>query len=92
MKRLKKLAISVGCRFFIAMCLCLFAGVDIIYAQHAESDSITGKVHQIPDVTVSVRKTPQAVKAASPLQVMGKWKWSVWVCMRWLMRCVISQE
>lgn len=72
MKRLKKLAISVGCRFFIAMCLCLFAGVDIIYAQHAESDSITGKVHQIPDVTVSVRKTPQAVKAASPLQVMGK--------------------
>ena len=40
--------------------------------QHAESDSITGKVHQIPDVTVSVRKTPQAVKATSPLQVMGK--------------------
>ncbi len=38
MKRLKKLAISVGCRFFIAMCLCMFAGVDIIYAQHAESD------------------------------------------------------
>jgi outer membrane receptor for ferrienterochelin and colicin len=72
MKRLKKLAIIVGCRFFIAMCLCMFAGVDIIYAQHAESDSITGKVHQIPDVTVSVRKTPQAVKATSPLQVMGK--------------------
>ena len=72
MKRLKKLAISVGCRFFIAMCLCMFAGVDIIYAQHADSDSITGKVHQIPDVTVSVRKTPQAVKATSPLQVMGK--------------------
>mgnify|MGYP000423477461 FL=1 len=72
MKRLKKLAITVGCRFFIAMCLCMFAGVDIIYAQHAESDSITGKVHQIPDVTVSVRKTPQAVKATSPLQVMGK--------------------
>ena len=37
MKRLKKLAITVGCRFFIAMCLCMFAGVDIIYAQHAES-------------------------------------------------------
>ena len=54
MKRLKKLAIIVGCRFFIAMCLCMFAGVDIIYAQHAESDSITGKVHQIPDVTGSV--------------------------------------
>ena len=72
MKRLKKLAITVGCRFFIAMCLCMFAGVDIIYAQHADSDSITGKVHQIPDVTVSVRKTPQAVKATSPLQVMGK--------------------
>ena len=72
MKRLKKLAITVGCRFFIAMCLCMFAGVDIIYAQHADSDSITGKVHQIPDVTVSVRKTPRAVKATSPLQVMGK--------------------
>ena len=57
MKRLKKLAISVGCRFFIAMCLCMFAGVDIIYAQHADSDSITEKVHQIPDVTVSGKKT-----------------------------------
>ena len=56
MKRLKKLAISVGCRFFIAMCLCMFAGVDIIYAQHADSDSITGKVHQIPDVTASSKE------------------------------------
>ena len=33
MKRLKKLAIIVGCRFFIAMCLCMFAGVDIMMAE-----------------------------------------------------------
>lgn len=72
MKRLKKLAITVGCRFFIAMCLCMFAGVDIIYAQHADSDSITGKVHQIPDVTVSVRKTPQAVKCYLSITGDGK--------------------
>lgn len=82
MKRLKEPAFIVGHRFCMAMCLCFFAGVGTPYAQHAASDSITGKVHQIPDVTVSVRKTPQAVKATSPLQVMGKWKWSVWACMR----------
>ena len=72
MKRLKKLAISVGCRFFIAMCLCMFAGVDIIYAQHAESDSITGKVHQIPDVTVSGKKTMNKISSVVPVQRLGK--------------------
>ena len=72
MKRLKKLAISVGCRFFIAMCLCMFAGVDIIYAQHAESDSITGKVHQIPDVTVSGKKTMNKISSVVPVQRLGR--------------------
>ena len=72
MKRLKKLAIIVGCRFFIAMCLCMFAGVDIIYAQHAESDSITGKVHQIPDVTVSGKKTMNKISSVVPVQRLGK--------------------
>ena len=71
MKRLKKLAIIVGCRFFI-MCLCMFAGVDIIYAQHAESDSITGKVHQIPDVTVSGKKTMNKISSVVPVQRLGK--------------------
>ena len=72
MKRLKKLAITVGCRFFIAMCLCMFAGVDIIYAQHADSDSITGKVHQIPDVTVSGKKTMNKISSVVPIQRLGK--------------------
>ena len=72
MNRLKKLAITVGCRFLIAMCLCLFAGVDIIYAQHADSDSITGKVHQIPDVTVSGKKTMNKISSVVPVQRLGK--------------------
>lgn len=57
---------------FIAMCLCMFAGVDIIYAQHAESDSITGKVHQIPDVTVSGKKTMNKISSVVPVQRLGK--------------------
>lgn len=41
-------------------------------AQEHNTDSITGRIHQIPDVTISARKTPPAVMATSPLQVMDR--------------------
>ena len=41
-------------------------------AQEHNTDSITGRIHQIPDVTISARKTPPAVMATSPLQILKK--------------------
>lgn len=63
---------------FVRKCVLGISGIIIsvhinyIYAQDTLQDSITGKVHQIPDVTVSARKTPPAIKATSPFQVMNK--------------------
>ena len=72
MKRLKEPAFIVGHRFCMAMCLCFFAGVGTPYAQHAASDSITGKVHQIPDVTVSGKKTMNKISSVVPVQRLGR--------------------
>lgn len=41
-------------------------------AQEHNTDSITGRIHQIPDVTISARKTPSALMATSPLQILKK--------------------
>ena len=62
---------------FARMCVLAIANIVIIpgtslYAQPTNRDSITGKVHQIPDVTVRARKTPPSVTATSPFQVMNK--------------------
>ena len=43
-----------------------------LQAQTVPTDSITGRIHEIPDITVSARRTPPAITATSPLQVMGK--------------------
>ena len=51
------------------MCLC---PIITSLAQEYGTDSITGRIHQIPDVTISARKTPPAVMATSPLQILKK--------------------
>lgn len=43
-----------------------------LQAQTADSDSIAGRVHEIPTVTVEARRIPPALTAAAPLQVMGR--------------------
>ena len=72
MKNLNEPAIIVGYRFLIAMCLWIWAGVGTLCAQNAGSDSITGKVHQIPDVTVSGKKTMNKISSNVPVQRLGK--------------------
>ena len=63
---------------FARICVLAIASINFIipgtslYAQSTNRDSITGKVHQIPDVTVSARKTPPSVTATSPFQIMNK--------------------
>lgn len=42
-----------------------------VYGQE-KKDSITGKVHQIDEVTVTARRTPQSVTSTIPLQQMNK--------------------
>lgn len=41
-------------------------------AQSLAGDSVTGRVHEIPTVTVEARRVSPALTATSPLQVMGK--------------------
>ena len=41
-------------------------------AQTLVEDSVTGRVHEIPTVTVEARRISPALTATSPLQVMGK--------------------
>ncbi len=72
MKNLNEPAIIVGYRFLIAMCLWIWAGVGTLCAQKTDSDSITGKVHQIPDVMVSGKKTMNKISSAVPVQRLGK--------------------
>ncbi len=63
---------------FVRMCIFVISGIITfipvvsLYSQNTSQDSITGKVHQIPDVTVSARKTPPSLTATSPFQVMNK--------------------
>lgn len=42
-----------------------------IYAQE-KKDSITGKIHQIDEVTVTARRTPKSITSTAPLQQMKK--------------------
>lgn len=52
--------------------LCLLTTATSVSAQEILTDSITGKTHEIPNVTVKARRTPPAVTATAPLQVMQK--------------------
>lgn len=57
--------------------VCIVAAVSVlavvsVEAQTVATDSMTTRVHDIPSVTVSARRTPPALTSASPLQVMGK--------------------
>lgn len=72
MKRWNEPAFVVGYRFFILVCLCVLAGEGSVFAQQIDSDSITGKVHQIPDVTVSVRRATNKISSVVPVQRLGK--------------------
>lgn len=72
MKRWNEPAFVVGYRFFILVCLCVLAGEGSVFAQQTDSDSITGKVHQIPDVTVSVRRATNKISSVVPVQRLGK--------------------
>ncbi|WP_291529667.1 TonB-dependent receptor plug domain-containing protein [Bacteroides sp. UBA939] len=58
-----RLRFCLGC---LICCLCIN-----LQAQQAE-DSITGKVHAIPEVAVKGRRTPQRISVAAPIQVFGK--------------------
>ena len=57
--------------------VCIVAAVSVlavvsVEAQTVATDSMTTRVHDIPSVTVSARRTPPALTSTSPLQVMGK--------------------
>ena len=56
------------------MCFVAALGVQgvSLRAQILAGDSVTGRVHEIPTVTVEARRISPALTATSPLQVMGK--------------------
>ena len=66
---IKRPARSAGSCFVTAIYM---LSVVSLQAQTVPADTITGRIHEIPDITVSARRTPPAITATSPLQVMGK--------------------
>ncbi len=57
----------------LQLCMCCF----VMCAPHGlqaqqTNDSITGKVHAIPDIVVKGRRTPQRITVAMPTQVLDK--------------------
>ncbi|MCP3893240.1 MAG: TonB-dependent receptor [Bacteroides sp.] len=65
--RITNLARELWFRAFCLLCL-LPLGLE---AQQ-KSDTITNKVHQLQDVTVKARRTPQRMAVASPLQTINR--------------------
>ena len=67
--KIKGPAYNAGLRF--AVVLSVLAPLSA-KAQVASNDSITGRVHDIPDVTVSARRMPQRNAVSYPTQVIGR--------------------
>ena len=60
---------------YIRLRLCLYCLVCCFCANlqaQQTGDSITGKVHAIPEVGIKGRRVPQRISVASPIQVFGK--------------------
>ena len=58
-----------GMCFMIAIAV---LSVERVHAQHLPSDSITRRVHTIPDVTVNARQLPNKVTSAIPTQTFHR--------------------
>ena len=58
-----------GMCFMIAIAVLSF---ERVHAQHLPSDSITGRVHTIPDVTVNARQLPNKVTSTIPTQTFHR--------------------
>lgn len=64
-----------NCFHAIAVWVCQLLWICLIpTAVHAQEkkDTITGKVHQIDEVTVTARRTPKSVTATAPLQSLSR--------------------
>lgn len=62
-------AYNAGLRFAVVLSVLATLSAK---AQVASNDSITGRVHDIPDVTVSARRMPQRNAVSYPTQVIGR--------------------
>ena len=47
-------------------------GTDTVYAQVNGPDSITGRVHDIPNVTIEARRAPNRVSSNAPIQTLSR--------------------
>ena len=43
-----------------------------VHAQTTEPDSITGRVHDIPNVTIEARRAPNRVSSNAPIQTLNR--------------------
>ena len=57
---------SLSFTFFIYASLCS------VYSQNIDSDSITNRVHNIPDVTIKAHRAPNKVSSTIPIQSIRK--------------------
>ena len=59
-------------KWCLCMALCGLCKASVAVAQELTgSDTISGKVHRIEDVTVTARRTPNKLSSATPVQTLS---------------------